>query len=110
MIDTSDGLSVDLLHLCEESRCGADVDLEALPISPELRALAKKPEDLALSGGEDYQLLFAVPPGRLSEVSRLKKRYGLFQIGVFRRGKGISVVDGRGTKRPLEPRGFEHFA
>ena len=110
MIDTSDGLSVDLLHLCEESRCGADVDLQSLPVSSELRSFGGKPADLALHGGEDYQLLFAAPPGRLPEVSRLKKRSGLYQIGVFRRGKGISVVDGRGRKRPLEPRGFEHFA
>ncbi len=110
MIDTSDGLSVDLLHLCEESQCGADVDLQALPISSELRSFGRKPEDLALHGGEDYQLLFAVPPGRLLGVSRLKKRYGLYQIGAFRSGRGISVVDGRGRKRPLEPRGFEHLA
>jgi thiamine-monophosphate kinase len=110
MIDTSDGLSVDLMHLCEESRCGADIDLQALPLSSELRSFGRRPEDLALHGGEDYQLLFAVRPGRLPEVLRLKKRYGLCQIGAFRRGKGIAVVDGRGRKRPLEPRGFEHFA
>ena len=110
MIDTSDGLSVDLLHLCQESRCGADIELQALPISSELRSFGRQPEELALHGGEDYQLLFAVPPGRLPEVSRLKKRYGLYQIGAFRPGRGISVVDGRGKKRPLEPRGFEHLA
>jgi thiamine-monophosphate kinase len=110
MIDTSDGLSVDLLHLCQESRCGADIALRALPISPELRSFVRKPEDLALHGGEDYQLLFAVPPGKLPEVSRLKTRHGLRQIGIFRRGRGITVVDRRGERRPLEPRGFEHLA
>jgi thiamine-monophosphate kinase len=110
MIDTSDGLSVDLLHLCEESDCGADVDLEALPVSPELRAFERRPEGCALHGGEDYRLLFAVRPGRLPEVLRLKKRYDLFRIGEFRRGRGIAVVDARGKRRSLETRGFEHLA
>ncbi|OGD21720.1 MAG: thiamine-phosphate kinase [Candidatus Aminicenantes bacterium RBG_16_63_16] len=110
MIDTSDGLSVDLLHLCEESRCGVEVDLPALPISPELRSFENKPEACALHGGEDYQLLFAVPPGRVSEVLRLRKKHGLSQIGKFRRGRGIFLVDGGGKQRPLESRGFEHLA
>jgi len=110
MIDTSDGLSVDLLHICEESRCGADVDLQALPISPELRSFESEPEAGALHGGEDYQLLFAVPPRRLPEVLRLSKTHELSQIGRFRRGRGIFVVDGRGKRRPLESRGFEHLA
>jgi len=110
MIDTSDGLSVDLLHLCEESRCGAEVRLDALPVSHELRSLVKRPEDLALHGGEDYQLLFAVPPGRLPGVSRLVKTHGLIRIGAFRRGRGIVVIAGGGKRRPLEPRGFEHLA
>ncbi len=109
MIDMSDGLSVDLRHLCEESRCGADVDLQALPISPELRLFERRPENRALHGGEDYQLLFAVPPRRLAKISGLRKRHGLSQIGEFRKGKGIIVLDGRGRRRPLESRGFEHL-
>jgi len=110
MIDTSDGLSVDLLHLCEESRCGAEVELEALPISPELRLLEREPAACALHGGEDYQLLFAVPPRRLPEVLRLRKRHGLSRIGKFRRGSGIVVVDGGGRRHRLESLGFEHLA
>ncbi len=110
MIDTSDGLSVDLLHLCEESRCGADIELEALPISSEIRSFKRKPAECALHGGEDYQLLFAVPPARVSEVLRYQKKFGLSQIGKFRRGRGISVVDRAGRKRPLESRGYEHLA
>jgi len=110
MIDTSDGLSVDLLHLCEESRCGADIDLEALPVTPELRSAARRPEELVLHGGEDYQLLFAVPPGRLAAVLKMKKRQGLFRLGVFRTGRGLTLVSAGGKRRPLEPRGFEHFA
>jgi thiamine-monophosphate kinase len=110
MLDTSDGLSVDLLHLCEESRCGADIDLERLPLSPELRMFERDPERLALHGGEDYGLLFTVPPRRLAEVLRLQKKHDLHRIGKMRREKGISIIDRNGKKRPLEIGGFEHLA
>lgn len=109
MIDTSDGLSVDLRHLCEESRCGADIDLEALPVSPELRRFERRPLECALHGGEDYQLLFAVPPRRVTEVLKLRKRFALSPVGEFRRGRGIVVVDRTGQRRPLETRGYEHL-
>jgi len=110
MLDTSDGLSVDLLHLCEESGCGAEVVLEKLPISPELRLFERRPEALALHGGEDYGLLFAAPPGRSAQVLRLQKRYDVHPIGTIRKGRGISVIDRSGKRRPLPPRGFEHLA
>jgi thiamine-monophosphate kinase len=110
MIDTSDGLSVDLLHLCEESRTGAVVHLERLPLSPETRLFGADPEDLALHGGEDYQLLFTVSPGRLAGVLRLQKTHGLHWIGHVTRGREIFVVDGLGRKRPLEIKGYQHLA
>jgi thiamine-monophosphate kinase len=110
MLDTSDGLSVDLLHLCEESRCGADIELERLPLAPELRLFNRSPRNLALHGGEDYQLLFSVPPGKLVGVPRLRKRFELYQIGAMRRGRGVSLVDRRGRRTPLAAGGFEHLA
>jgi thiamine-monophosphate kinase len=110
MIDTSDGLSVDLLHLCEESGTGAEIYLERLPLSNEIRAFEDDPESLALHGGEDYGLLFAVPPSRLAGVLKLQKRHGLHWIGKMRRGKGIFLVDRQGRKRPLEIKGYEHLA
>jgi thiamine-monophosphate kinase len=109
MIDLSDGLSVDLLHLCEESRVGADVHLEKLPLSPELRLFEKKPENFALHGGEDYQLLFTVDPRNLGFIEKLQKKYGIHLIGKMRRGQGLSLVDEKGKKRPLEIKGFEHL-
>jgi thiamine-monophosphate kinase len=110
MIDLSDGLSVDLFHLCEESRVGADIHLEKLPLSPELRLFMKKPESLALHGGEDYQLLFTVDPRNLGLMEKLQKKYRIHLIGKMRRGKAISLVDEKGKKRPLEIKGFEHLA
>ena len=61
MIDTSDGLSTDLSHICEESGVGAQLQVEVIP-----RASVGKPTrevdlDLALHGGEDYELLFTAP-------------------------------------------------
>jgi len=109
MIDTSDGLSVDLLHLCEESRTGAEVDLERLPLSPAIRIFEKKAERLALHGGEDYQLLLAVNPGRTSQIAGLTKRFRLRQIGRMTRGSGVQLVDKKGKKRPLEAKGYEHL-
>ncbi len=108
MIDTSDGLSVDLLHLCEESRTAAVVELEKLPLSPALRSYEKDPEPLALHGGEDYGLLFTVNPRKPASIDRLRKRFGLHRIGRMIRGRGVCIVDRKGRERPLEIRGFEH--
>jgi len=108
MIDTSDGLSVDLLHLCEESGTGAEIDLARLPLSPSIRALEKKPAGLALHGGEDYQLLFAVSPGKAGFIARLAKRFRIRQIGKLTRRKGIFVIDLKGRKHPLKAGGYEH--
>ena len=67
-IDVSDGLSLDLAHLVEESRCGAVLDLDAVPIADDARRLAEQladgstPLDHALGDGEDFELILAVPP------------------------------------------------
>jgi len=109
MIDISDGLSVDLGHICEESGFGAEIERERLPVSFELVALQKRSFDFALNGGEDYQLLFSVPPDKLSAVSRLKKKYGLTHIGKVIKEKGIFLVDSRGRRRPIQPDTWQHF-
>jgi thiamine-monophosphate kinase len=109
MIDTSDGLSVDLHHLCEESRTGALIELAALPLSPELRRLEKNPVEVALHGGEDYQLLFTVSPRKLSGLAALRKRFKIHRIGRMTRGKGVRVIDEQGRERPLRIGGYEHL-
>lgn len=109
MIDTSDGLSIDLGHLCEESGCGAEIYLEKLPISAELKALQKKACDFALNGGEDYQLLFTVPEEKKSRIAGLMKKYTLTPIGKMIDGKGIVVVDSRNRRKKLQPKPWHHF-
>src|SRR3954469_3184306 len=101
-IDVSDGFLRDLGHLCESSRCGAEVELESLPVA------AGASLDEALSGGEDYALLFAVAPLRLR---RLVARLASARVaGRFVPGRGIRLLD-EGRPRTLPSRtGFDHLA
>jgi thiamine-monophosphate kinase len=107
MIDTSDGLSTDLAHICEESGVGAEVEAELIP-----RAIVGKPArevdlQFALHGGEDYELLFTAPrgkrvPSRIAGIS-------ITRIGHIRRGKQIILMNASGVGYELHARGWEHF-
>ena len=105
MIDLSDGLSVDLAHICEESRVSAWINASRLPIS--------KGADLqlALHGGEDYELLFTAPKNARVPSSITGIR--ITEIGVIRKPKdyssAIEILSENGTVRPLAQRGWEHF-
>jgi thiamine-monophosphate kinase len=111
MIDLSDGLSSDLSHICEQSKVGADIIAGRIPLSAALLHLSgksAKPEaHYALSGGEDYELLFTVPPGKVKKLRSLK--LPLTEIGLITSGKTLSLVDHRGRKKPLLPAGYDHF-
>ena len=106
MIDISDGLSTDLAHICEESGVGAELQAELIP-----RASVGKPArevdlQLALHGGEDYELLFTVPPDR--RVPTRIAGVPITQIGHITRGPKIFLNHAR-VGYELEPRGWEHF-
>ena len=109
MIDISDGLSVDLGHICEESRNGAELYIDRLPLSQELQTLGDNPLALALHGGEDYELLFTVPPDKEKLVLDLTKRFKLTRIGQIISGRKVVTVDDNGIKKPLEVKGYQHF-
>jgi thiamine-monophosphate kinase len=107
MIDTSDGLSTDLAHICEESGAGAELWAPAIP-----RASVGKPArqvDLkfALHGGEDYELLFTAPPGKI--VPKRIAGVPVTRIGQITRGKKIFLRNESGVGYELEPKGWEHF-
>lgn len=115
-IDVSDGLSGDLRHICEESHVGADLNLHSLPLSPACRAYAASrqldPVALALTGGEDYELLFTLSPRHKAKVERAAKlrRFRITCIGAIRQARqGIQAVAKDGTKRPLPNSSYEHF-
>ena len=115
-IDISDGLSGDLRHICEESHVGADLTLSALPLSPACRAYAASrrinPVDLALTGGEDYELLFTVSPRQRPrlEQTALKRGFSLTCIGKIHPLRfGIQVVPPHGRRHRLVNTSYQHF-
>ncbi|HET6267456.1 MAG TPA: thiamine-phosphate kinase [Acidobacteriota bacterium] len=114
MIDLSDGLASDLAELCRESGVGAAVDVNKIPIAVSLKrffgAPRRKALQLALSGGEDYHLLFTVPHRRVDRFRRFLRQHGWisYEIGVIRESSfGIRLMED-GKTEPLGA-GFEHF-
>jgi thiamine-monophosphate kinase len=110
MIDVSDGLVQDLGHLCAASRVGARVALARVPCSPRVR---RADPALALAGGEDYELLCAVPARHRRRAERLAVRFGcpFTCIGECRpAGNGLQVVDREGRAVALTATGHDHFA
>ncbi len=103
MIDISDGLLMDLSHLCDESKTGALIYRDDIPVSDEFQSAAKNfsvdPIDFAMKGGEDYALLFTALPNITTDA---------FRIGEVVR-KGRFIVDERGRKTPFRAEGYEHF-
>lgn len=113
MIDLSDGLSSDLHHLCKESRVGAFVRAEALPVDPVLvRVCGRRALDplmLALHGGEDFELLCAIPPDNVSRLPNKVDGVPITCIGEIREtSEGIHISEGSRVWK-LEPEGWEHF-
>jgi thiamine-monophosphate kinase len=115
-IDISDGFSGDLRHICQESHVGADLNLGALPLSPACRAYAASrkldPVDLALTGGEDYELLFTVSPRQRPrlEQTALKRGFSLTCIGQIHPLRfGIQAVSPHGSRHRLANTSYEHF-
>jgi thiamine-monophosphate kinase len=113
MIDTSDGFSTDLGHICAASRVGAHVWRDALPsvsVPPSLRARGFNAGEFALHGGEDYELLFTVPRRLAKKIPRRFRGVPLTPCGEITRERKILLVERNGRSSPLTPRGWDHFA
>ena len=108
MMDISDGLSTDLMRLCEASKVGGEVDTGRVPgpagVSRE-HSLA-----LALNGGEDYELLFTVPKRNLRKVPRSYRGVPLNCIGRICRSREVVLVHEDGGRSPLAAAGYDHFS
>ncbi len=113
-IDVSDGLLQDLGHLCAASGVGARIELDRLPLSSAYRAAtrgAADPFEEALSGGEDYELVLAVPPGRLAALREAARaaRTPVTVIGALEDRRGIRVVKGEGGLYRPRRAGHDHL-
>ena len=109
-IDVSDGLCADLGHVLRASGAGATLEAARIPLSGELRAAygRERATDLALGGGDDYELAFTVPPGREKLLAGAELGVAVSRIGVVERGPGVRCLDADGRPRSI-PAGYEHF-
>jgi thiamine-monophosphate kinase len=105
LIDTSDGLSTDLRHICDESRVGAVIEAASLPALPGDHAL-----QYALHGGEDYELLFTVPPARANRIPAKIAGVPITRIGQITSGRAIKLQVPGGKSHLLKPGGWQHFS
>ncbi|MGA7827604.1 MAG: thiamine-phosphate kinase [Geobacteraceae bacterium] len=116
MIDLSDGPLADLGHILELSSVGAQIDSEALPLSDSFRehfpTITEEALTLALAGGEDYELLFTVPPEKLPKVFPILDKLGtpVSVIGTILAGQAVTVVGSDGREISLARKGFDHFS
>jgi len=110
-IDISDGLLADLGHVCAASGVGAELDLDTLPLSPTLRRVFGNAaaRELALSGGDDYELCFTVPLASVGAMQAAVAAAGgrATRIGTIVEGAGVCAIGGA----PLvtEGGGWDHF-
>lgn len=112
-MDVSDGLSLDLSRLCQASRCGAVLDVAAIPIAPAAHELARTSGaaalDHALSDGEDFELLLALPmPDAQRLIAEQPLDVALTIIGEFVPEPGLWRRLPGGERRELPPRGYLH--
>lgn len=107
-IDLSDGLSNDLRHICDESRVGAKIFADKIPFESEISSFkfqtAEKLE-LALNGGEDFELLFTANQKKFLR----QRKYDFFYIGKVTQNVGIIELIFDDRIEILEPKGFQHF-
>ena len=113
MIDISDGLSSDLQHICRQSNTGALVRESSIPISSSTRKVADEMQDdaltWALTGGEDYQLLFTISKEKYKDIKENKNISVIGEITDLE--AGVHLVDIYGTNINLAAiRGFDHFS
>jgi thiamine-monophosphate kinase len=110
--DISDGLLADLGHICRASGVGADIQVEKLPLSDAQSIFPQaKSRNLALSGGDDYELCMTATPGSVQELTKIAERLSvrLERIGTIVEGSVISCFD---ESRPIKPTkgGYLHFS
>ena len=113
-MDISDGLALDLSRMCDASNVSAEVGVASIPLSAAASAAMAFPGaiEIILSGGDDYEILAAVPPGRSVDFESASKEAGLrvTNIGAVKQGAGApAFLKSDGAAFQLASKGFEHF-
>jgi thiamine-monophosphate kinase len=106
MIDISDGLAPEIKHICDESKCGAIIYKEKIPINDDVkstaRALNEDEYNYALFGGEDFELVYTVTKNNLKNVQG-------YIVGEIVKGNEINLQD-RGITKIIKEKGYDHFS
>ena len=113
-IDISDGLLADLGHMCAASGVGAEIDVDALPVSDTLRALFTDETRRVLQavGGDDYELCFTAPAARRADIARIGRDCGIAvtRVGDIVPEPGVRALLGDGSAWVAPRAGYEHFS
>ena len=117
MMDVSDGLAIDLARLCRASSLGAKLNAAQVPVSPAAQAVAESMGadalDWALTGGEDFELLFTCDPQDVALLDRVLREecpgVCLYTPGRMTAGKGVKLLDEDGCEKEIGYSGFDHF-
>lgn len=117
MIDISDGLAGDLNHICDDSSVGAEIFEGNIPYPEKMDeitdTISKNKIDLALHGGEDYELLFTMKPRtpwQIIEKIGTETKTKMTEIGkILSKEKGFHIITEQNRRLPLQPKGWDHF-
>lgn len=112
--DVSDGLLKDLAHIARASRVQISVDIAAIPLAGVLTALCGSTDvfRLALTAGDDYELVFTAPAGKKRAVAAAAQKAGVkvARIGKVAKGEGVQVLDLSGRALEFNGQGYDHFS
>lgn len=112
-IDISDGLVADMEHICECSNVGAEIMLDKIPLSEAANAAEKEDKDFrikAITGGDDYEILFTAPENMEGKITELVAETGvpITRIGKVISGNSVGIIDASGKKIAIKNSGYKH--